>query len=170
MDGCLWIFRRRRRRYRNWWYRWRLGRRYQTWGKGVVGVVSVSNTSADNNAYAVLGQVTGGPPKNSQQIAPYAGRFDGPVQINGLLQIDVATNTQGLNVNGNFTVVNGAKHVAVPFPDGSHRVLYCMESPENWFEDFGEAKLVKGKTQVKLPRDFAGTIKTDSYQDRKSVV
>jgi hypothetical protein len=38
-----------------------------------------------------------------------------------------------------------------------------MESPECWFEDFGEAKLVKGKAQVKLPRDFATVIKTDSY-------
>jgi hypothetical protein len=38
-----------------------------------------------------------------------------------------------------------------------------MESPECWFEDFGEAKLVKGKAQIKLPRDFAAVINVDSY-------
>jgi hypothetical protein len=57
----------------------------------------------------------------------------------------------------------GNKNVAAPFPDGSLRKLYCVESPECWFEDFGEAKLVKGKAQVKVPRDFAAVIKTDSY-------
>ena len=65
-------------------------------------------------------------------------------------------------VNGNLLVL-GSKSAAVPFADGSHRRLYCMESPECWFEDFGEAKLVKGKAQIKLPRDFAGAIQPDSY-------
>jgi hypothetical protein len=60
-------------------------------------------------------------------------------------------------------VVGGTKSVAVPFANGSQRLLYCMESPECWFEDFGEAKLVKGKAQIKLPRDFAAAIKVDSY-------
>ncbi|MDQ2784245.1 MAG: hypothetical protein M3Y58_04500, partial [Chloroflexota bacterium] len=43
--------------------------------------------------------------------------------------------------NGNLTVVNGNKNVAVPFPDGSHRLLYCVEAPEAWFEDFGTGTL-----------------------------
>ena len=39
-----------------------------------------------------------------------------------------------VTVNGNVTVrgnvtVSGAKHAAVAFPDGTHRVLYCRESP-----------------------------------------
>jgi hypothetical protein len=46
-------------------------------------------------------------------------------------------------VTGNLTVV-GTKSAAVPFPDGTQRVLYCMESPELWFEDFGAAKLKGG--------------------------
>jgi hypothetical protein len=111
-------------------------------GHGVIGQVSVTNTPADESAYAVWGRVEGSQPTTG---GPYAGWFDGPVTINGDL------------------VVNGSKSVAVPFPDGSHRRLYCMESPECWFEDFGDAKLVKGKAQVKLPRDFAAVIKTDSY-------
>jgi hypothetical protein len=57
----------------------------------------------------------------------------------------------------------GPKSAAVPHPDGSHRLLYCMESPESWFEDFGEGKLVKGKAAVKIDKDFAGVAKTDAY-------
>ena len=40
-------------------------------------------------------------------------------------------------LEGGLTIVGGIKSAAVPHPDGSHRQLYCMESPENWFEDFG---------------------------------
>jgi hypothetical protein len=39
-------------------------------------------------------------------------------------------------VTGNLTVI-GTKSAAVAFPDGTNRALYCMESPELWFEDFG---------------------------------
>jgi hypothetical protein len=56
-------------------------------------------------------------------------------------------------VDGNFTVIGfpgpHAKSVAVPFPDGTQRALYCMESPEVWFEDFGTAKLKRGRVVVK---------------------
>jgi hypothetical protein len=68
-------------------------------------------------------------------------------------------------VNGNFTVMGfpgqHTKSVAVPFPDGTHRLLYCMESPEVWFEDFGTAKLKGGRAVVKLDADFAKVIKRD---------
>jgi hypothetical protein len=64
---------------------------------------------------------------------------------------------------GPFVNFGGPKSAAVPHPDGSHRLLYCMESPESWFEDFGEAKLVKGKAAVKIDKDFAGVAKTDAY-------
>ena len=33
-----------------------------------------------------------------------------------------------------------------------------LRSPESWFEDFGEAKLVKGKAEVKIDPDFAQTV------------
>ena len=53
----------------------------------------------------------------------------------------------------------GTKSAAVPFPDGTQRALYCMESPELWFEDFGTAKLKAGRTVIKLDADFAKVIK-----------
>jgi hypothetical protein len=42
------------------------------------------------------------------------------------------------------TLTAAVKNAMVAFPDGSQRVLHCMESPEHWFEDFGTAKL-KGR-------------------------
>jgi hypothetical protein len=59
--------------------------------------------------------------------------------------------------------VTGTKAAVVPFPDGTHRALYCMESPELWFEDFGTAKLKRGRAVVKLDANFAKVIKTGSY-------
>ena len=74
-----------------------------------------------------------------------AGAFVGNVLIDGNLQ------------------VTGTKSAVVPFPDGSHRQLYCLESPESWFEDFGFGQLVNGQTQIHLDPDFVATVKNDSY-------
>lgn len=65
-------------------------------------------------------------------------------------------------VQGNFTVT-GTKKAAVPFPDGSHRQLYCMESPESWFEDFGFGELVQGQAQVRLDPEFSSVVTSDPY-------
>jgi hypothetical protein len=71
-------------------------------------------------------------------------------------------------IDGNFTVVGfpgqHTKSVAVPFPDGTLRALYCMESPELWFEDFGTAKLMRGRAVVKLDADFGKVIKRGDYR------
>ena len=40
---------------------------------------------------------------------------------------------------------------------------YCVESPESWFEDFGRAKLVRGRARVKLDRNFAAVVRTNNY-------
>jgi hypothetical protein len=65
-------------------------------------------------------------------------------------------------VNGDLSV-SGAKSAAVPFPDGSHRQLYCLESPESWFEDFGFGGLTDGRAYIQLDRDFATAANTDDY-------
>jgi len=76
----------------------------------------------------------------------YAGGFAGPVLV-----------------VGDFTVSGGAKNAVVPHPDGSHRLLYCQESPEPWFEDFGAAKLVNGRAQVTFDPDFVAVVHNDKY-------
>lgn len=65
--------------------------------------------------------------------------------------------------NGDL-VVTGAKSATVPFPDGSRRLLYCMESAESWFEDFGTARLVRGRATVKLDRGFAAVVRRDQLR------
>ena len=73
----------------------------------------------------------------------YAGAFLGNVLVSGAF------------------AVTGAKGAAVPFPDGTRRLLYCMESPELWFEDLGTAKLKRGRVVIKLDADFAVVITSD---------
>jgi hypothetical protein len=94
---------------------------------GIIGVVgrggSIGVLGYSTSGVGVFGLSDGG---------GLAGRFQGNV-----------------DVHGDFNVIApGVKSTVVPHPDGSHRRLYCMESPESWFEDFGEGKLIKGKARV----------------------
>ena len=65
-----------------------------------------------------------------------------------------------LHVNGNLNV-NGTKSSIAAISGGRRVALYAVESPENWFEDFGTAKLDRGKVQVKLESVFAETVNAD---------
>jgi hypothetical protein len=58
----------------------------------------------------------------------------------------------------------GIKDAMVPFPDGSKRLLHCMESPEHWFEDFGSTRLARGRVTVKLDAEFAKVVKLNDYR------
>lgn len=83
-----------------------------------------------------------------------AAYFNGTVGVGGNVAI-----TGSLTVSGSYP-----KSAAVPHPDGTLRRLYCMESPESWFEDFGSGQLSSGRAQVSLDREFALLVKTDGYQ------
>jgi hypothetical protein len=70
----------------------------------------------------------------------------------------------GVLVNGNFTVMSGfVKSAAVRGRDGTLVRLYCVESPESWFEDFGSGQLSGGSVTVQLEPGFASVVKTDDY-------
>jgi hypothetical protein len=109
-------------------------------GGGVVGISdqSVGVQGYLGNSVGILG-MTSNP-------ASLAGAFFGNVAIAGNL------------------VVGGTKSAVVPFPDGSRRALYCMESPDLWLEDFGSAKLARGRAVVKLDANFAKVIKRGDYR------
>jgi hypothetical protein len=66
-------------------------------------------------------------------------------------------------VSGRFIVFGGTKSAAVAHPDGTHRLTYCTESPESWFEDFGRARLSRGRAEVRLDPDFAALVQTDDF-------
>ena len=104
---------------------------------GVIGTSNVgSGVFGFSNNVGVVGQTL--------NPAGFAGFFGGNVRVDGTFTANV-------------------KNSVVPFPDRTHRVLHCMESPEHWFEDFGTAKLKDGRAAVKLDGDFAKVIKATGY-------
>ena len=123
-------------------------------GAGGFGVYGLSakghglvGATASAGAAAVVGATNG-------VAGAYAAAFYGPVIVGGA-----------------FTVF-GAKSAAVAHPDGSHRRLYCVESPESWFEDFGKGQLECGRAEVTIDPDFAAVVLLDDFhvfltQDRR---
>jgi hypothetical protein len=95
-----------------------------------------------------------------------AGQIAGVVGFSangvGVAGITDSSSSFGGSFFGGLTVT-GFKSAAVRHSDGSHRLLYAMESPQCWFEDFGRAKLVRGAARVMLDRDFAAVVRTDDY-------
>ncbi len=55
-------------------------------------------------------------------------------------------------------LVCSKKSAVVTTPDYGQRLLYSVESPEVWFEDFGEATLVNGEVTVSFEPIFAETV------------
>jgi len=54
--------------------------------------------------------------------------------------------------------VTGTKNNVVNTETHGQRLLYAMESPENWFEDFGSARLTAGEATVTIEPMFAETV------------
>jgi hypothetical protein len=52
----------------------------------------------------------------------------------------------------------GTKSAIVDTKDYGWRALYAMESPQNWFEDFGQATLTAGEAVVPIEPIFAQTV------------
>lgn len=61
--------------------------------------------------------------------------------------------------DGNFAVAPGfTKSAIVHTKDYGNRKLYAVESPENWFEDFGIGQLVNGRAVVQIDPIFAQAV------------
>jgi hypothetical protein len=72
--------------------------------------------------------------------------------VGGECFIDVGGNLHCTgNVTGVAAVQGGSRKVA----------LYGLESPENWYEDFGSGKLSGGLATVKLDPQFGETVNTN---------
>jgi len=68
-----------------------------------------------------------------------------------------------VNENGT-TWASGVKGAKVETANHGQRMLYAMESPEVWFEDFGSAQLVDGQVVVIIDPIFAQTVNlTETY-------
>jgi len=59
---------------------------------------------------------------------------------------------------------SGSKSAVVPVDNGARKVaLYAVESPKNWFEDFGSGRLSNGSAVIELEPTFAQTVNTEKY-------
>lgn len=106
------------------------------------GVIGMSNKLAGVQGISTIGAGVVGQSANPQS---FGGFFFGNVHMTGMLTSD------------------SVKGAVVPFPDGTKRLLICTESPEPWFEDFGAAKLKRGRAVIKIDADFARVIKLNDY-------
>jgi hypothetical protein len=115
---------------------------------GAFGVLGATRSTPTSPGAGVTGICTGngfGVFGYNVNPAGYAGYFTGNLHAEGQITAPV-------------------KNAVVSFPDGSKRVLHCMESPEHWFEDFGSARLKRGRATVKLDADFAKVVRLDGYR------
>jgi len=120
------------------------GRRPSSNNAALFGAVEFSGSRRSGDSVTAL---LANAASNGRRVEGFAGIFNGPVAINGPLTV----------FGSNF------KSGAVRHPDGSHRRLYCIESPDSLFEDVGRARLRQGVAEVRLDRDFAALIRTGDY-------
>jgi hypothetical protein len=104
----------------------------------------VYGTSGDGNAVQGFAQGEGSGVVGQSEHG-LAGAFYGSVSVTGSL------------------TVFGAKSAAVRQRDGSHRLMYSLECPDCWFEDFGDELLDGGKATVNIDADFAQCVVLDDY-------
>jgi hypothetical protein len=57
-----------------------------------------------------------------------------------------------------FNGQTGTKSGVVATPDYGQRLLYAVESPEVWFEDFGSGQLTDGQVRINLDPIFLQTV------------
>ena len=129
---------------------------FSTTTSGVFGITTSSGSAG------VIGS-------NGGQANAWAGFFLGDVGCSRLFADSLIRVNSGTAVFGGLVdvlgalIVAGLKLAVVPHPDGTYRGLYSLESPESWFEDFGRAKVVKGKAAVKLDPAFVAVVRSDDY-------
>ncbi len=117
---------------------------------GVVGVsaggISIQADSASGLAFAGTTTTGVGGYFSRSGATGYAIRAVGPVLI-----------------EGDFTAT-GMKSAAVPGSDGELRRVFCLESPDSIFEDFGRDRLVNGRGVVRFDPEFRAIIRGDKYE------
>ena len=79
----------------------------------------------------------------------YAGYFDGDVRV-----------------SENFIVL-GSKNAAVNTSGNDYHLVYSQESPECWFEDFGEGQLINGRVHIELDPLYLETVTIDAANPMK---
>jgi hypothetical protein len=161
-------------------------------GTGIKGVSNTGGNTANDgtgNGVGVQGKSTGGPGVEGVSVNSLGVRG---TSTNFVGVVGISTNNHGLygftsspsgvalvgdngggglagvfngrvEVYGSFQVF-GVKNAVLKMPDGTNALVYCQESPEPYFEDFGRAQLVGGVANVPIERDFAGLVAGGDYR------
>jgi hypothetical protein len=125
-----------------------------------LGVYGDARGSSNTDAIGVDGYAS-----NSSTGAAYGGYFwtsaSGTGTHYGVYAVGTggSANYAGYFV-GNFLATGGTKSAAVKVDNGEYRLLYCQESTENWFEDFGKAQLTNGVVRINIDPLYAQTVNT----------
>lgn len=120
---------------------------------GYYGVEGVVNPTEDDYYNGVRGYVSGGTGGTKIGVYGYAG----------------GTGTNYGVYYSNGLGGSGSKSCIVKTSQGP-TALYCQESPENWFEDFGEGTLVNGQTHIELDALFLETVTINAANPMKVFV
>ncbi len=132
---------------------------------GVIGAVDGEGTGTGVHAYAT-GLSHGGPATQAEGYAlPAIVAYSADDCDPGDIPCPIIISQSSTNLShecildswGNLSCT-GTKSAVVNVASGKQVALYAVESPENWFEDFGSAKLSSGVASVKLDPVFAQTV------------
>lgn len=125
------------------------------WGWGSANWPGVEGFSAEGNG--VRGVSVSAKPGSNVGVVGFS------TEGIGVVGMTASPSALGGFFSGGLVVAGGPKSAAVPHSDGAHRLLYTVESPESWFEDFGRAKLEKGVAEVRLDTEFTAVVETEDY-------
>jgi hypothetical protein len=138
-----------------------IGVQGQSAGSGGVGVFGVSSANG-NSGSGVNGQNSSTNTTGGDAVGVYG--YTAVTSITTYLAAAVYGYTTQANTpnydafygNGNV-VATGTKSALVQTSKGP-TLLYCVESPEVWFEDYGSGKLDSGYTKISLDKLFLETV------------
>jgi hypothetical protein len=146
---------------------WGLGQGQSATGQGVgccpVGVWGDTSSSA-GGAAGLVGTADGGQAlflanNSTTALTANINNFENSQHNIAILSVQGAFG-QFCNMNTDGVVFcSGGHALAVPVDNGQRQVaLHAVESPQNWFEDFGSGRLESGVGRIALDSTFAQTV------------
>ncbi len=128
------------------------------------GYFSSDNDHLDLALGGDVGRVNSEPEKENSQLylssnADMILKLDNDGGENHTLRVKDSNGTDACTISeGGDLACTGTKSAAVETADHDRRLLYAVESPEVWFEDFGSASLTDGEVRVAIEPVFAATV------------
>ncbi|NSW46624.1 MAG: hypothetical protein HPY79_12515, partial [Bacteroidales bacterium] len=133
-------------------------------GYGVLGIntdltsytnVGVQGQVGDGTSKAVDFKAVVGISNNTHDLYGYGGYFQG--EWYGVYAYNPTTTSGNAVYYSGGLAGSGTKSCVMRTSQGP-KALYCLESPENYFEDYGTARLVNGRARIDIDPLFLETI------------